>query len=463
LYDGYIGKYAAFQHDGDMPTSSSRFFVLREQNVALFFSIAKGQLPSRDSLVKEYAERFEMPPNAPPVPKLDADAKVARVSDAYYGSTRDIQTGCVYVTIVVIVVFWYSLTRSSSIAKIVRSVFALHNGDAGEVMLPTTSNGATSVRIWQPTTEHDVWLEDSALLQSYPYFVENSLQSGVIRYATFISPIFGLEPVDTTPTLLLVYGLGGLTLLLIVSCCCMWCSCCVRALRGETTLRGATTKSSLSLPSSSSASLTSSSVPLLSAISDDDDDDASEVPPPPPLQLTPTLDLEAALLSDDDDDQQSQSAGSELLVDNVEAQQADATAAATSDVPAPFVRRGKVVAADHVALHRRLMSERGTHHLAMFACCPLLFVLPFAYFVAMRVVVPQLAYGVPSYMPAVLALPFLFATFTALACGLATFVCIKRFWPIERRVCFFFYIMCCALLVALFGYEQLFFTQCWHG
>lgn len=46
------------QHDGDMPTSSSRLLLLPEQRRAIFISLGKGGVPVRDQMNAQYGRRF---------------------------------------------------------------------------------------------------------------------------------------------------------------------------------------------------------------------------------------------------------------------------------------------------------------------------------------------------------------------------------------------------------------------
>ena len=48
LYQTVMGNLTVYGHDGDMPTASSRMMIMKQQNIAYFYSVGKGKTSNND-------------------------------------------------------------------------------------------------------------------------------------------------------------------------------------------------------------------------------------------------------------------------------------------------------------------------------------------------------------------------------------------------------------------------------
>jgi CubicO group peptidase (beta-lactamase class C family) len=82
------------QHDGDMPTASSRLLLLPEQRRAIFISLGKGGVPVRDTMNEEYGARFTDGQYALEPPLAGPYASDRPLVDGDYLYTRTTHGGC---------------------------------------------------------------------------------------------------------------------------------------------------------------------------------------------------------------------------------------------------------------------------------------------------------------------------------------------------------------------------------
>jgi len=314
------------------------------------------------------------------------------------------------------------------------------------------------------------WYSNEPRFQTFPYMYSDTVdKNGDIVYATILAPVNGIEPAQVWRVYSVMLG-GIASLLLIVgSCCCLCLSLCVRAFAGNYKWQEVVPKKGRG----------AMSVPLLSPHSDDEE---SELPPPP------SLNLEAALLRDDDenDNNQEQTTPNDLLVDNIDNNNMSnddnnndshvvdvntvVSSSSSSSISSNNDNNNNLAAAYHsssslplkVAAHRKLLSDRRTHHISMFVCVPAMCLTAFAYPIAFLLLVSQLTSHFPAYTPVILAMPYVLVAMLLTTCVLTAFACVKQFWPVERRICVCCYLFAITAVVALLVIDSAFQTECWH-
>jgi CubicO group peptidase (beta-lactamase class C family) len=210
------------QHDGDMPTASSRLLIMPSQKRAIFISLGKGGVPVRDTMTASYGARFTEGEYAfeprRDVTEFPADRPLV---DGHYTYTRTTHGGCLD--------FYYrTVTPELELVGNGRTV------GVGQPFGASTLNyallGSTEKYVYSQTED------SSAGLLGFPFLVASPSgvrADGRAQYVTLSDPTAGffVDPNASYSTrfslVVLSVAFVAVTMALLMASCCVH-QCCAK-------------------------------------------------------------------------------------------------------------------------------------------------------------------------------------------------------------------------------------------